>query len=266
MELMEPEIETSTNMYLLEISIDSDLTLTDFATLLSFTNRVVQVINNVNIVLKDPVKLNKVYAWSKASAEIKYDINANENIIERTRSDFFELKNASINNLSSEFEIYENNILAMSHFLALDKQASYLFGTNNIPVKVSSINYNSPGEIITELPKVLAEQTNDLLNTILFYNKRKTQFELNNQLKKLELNEKTKDYERKLHLEDINSVVDDLTQAVIIVNKLGELKDALQKIGATEKESTEFVKRWLLDRIDTVFPVLDKVRNIDLLT
>jgi hypothetical protein len=46
---------------------------------------------------------------------------------------------------------------------------------------------------------------------------------------------------------------------------LAELKKALLAVGANEEQASQFIKKWLLDRIEIIFPTMNKISEIGIL-
>ena len=265
MGLVKENVITSHSISLLEISIDYNWELGELTILLDFVSRTVQFLANTEIFLESNEELRKLYNWSKTRINQDYTDNPTGRLNSLIERAFKTIKQSFIDELVSNITSFEKQIFKIKTFKRLDSEIRSTFSKTYTPIKVVRINYNSPGEILIEIPKKIAEQTNDLLNTILFYNKRRKQLEFENQSKEIEVKEKIRDYENNRRLDPLNAVIDDLTQAILVINQLAELKQALQKIGATEDEANEFVRKWLLDRMEIVFPSMDNVSTIGLL-
>lgn len=265
MEFRDTMVDTSVDMQLLEISIDSGWNLYDFNVLIFHTNRIIQLIGNCEALLKNKQSLKLISKWCRLAFQKNDSSDVINALIDNAYTNFNSLQYSPITSFGENFEILNKSFSELKDFRELNERVILLFTKNIINAQVVKINYNSPGEIITQIPKTIAEQTNGILNTLLFYSQRKKQFEIENKLRQAELNTKTLEYDEKIRRDLLNSLSDELTHSIDVVNKLSQMKEALINCGIGENEATEFIKRLLLDKLNLLFPVLNKVTNIELL-
>jgi hypothetical protein len=196
---------TKTDTTLLSVKIKSDWYISNFILLLEVIEDTFIFLNNTSTIKANNPQIKKIHTWSsllvnnrKYSEPIKYFIDS---AISGSRA----VINSSMKNASQRLRDYSDTVHTNKEFILMEEEVEdfLLNDVKETSLKVLKVEYNSLGEIIVEIPKAIAEQGNDLLNTILFYSKKKKQSELDNEIKGIQVNEKKAEAENKKRLESI---------------------------------------------------------------
>jgi hypothetical protein len=179
METLE-EIETKA---LLQVSIYQTWSASDFKTLFQTLTDVFSLLENVKAIRRKPELVNKISEWTKLKSSLP-DTFSNDNEL---GSVLTRLSSSNLSNLDLHIKEVKSLLYNKRSFSLLENQVNHLFAPRTNAVKIVKINYNSPGNIVAEASTEILRQGNDILNSLLFYSKRKKQLELEIQTQEFEL-------------------------------------------------------------------------------
>ena len=259
---------TRTKSALILIRIDANWTAEDFKILFTFFDNAAAIISN--LYFTNPFKPYK--EWMNELLKLSKELNMDP-LFFYYPEDYNHIVFSKIEELLIKPEIDINdieiasktqrNIMRLYFLFAAIKDV--LFDKRRKDVQVLSINYNSPGEIITETASEIAKPLSDVLNAFLFYSKKRKQLELQNKQEELKLNKQQLEYNRQIRQDEIENLKDDLVNQISIIKLFNELKTELVKFGRTEKEAELFIHQYLINNLNVIFPTFDKIENVNVL-
>lgn len=267
-ELLEgTKIQSDTEMRFISITIYNNWSIEDFQNMLFLIKRITTLVYNIGNILTDKNKLATIYEWTIFKNRNFFLHDFKNYLLDTTYRGLNEIRESRIEDINDKLEKLFDNFSSFDNFDELDIFVNQYFLTP-IPMfsyPISKIIYNSPGEIVAGVPKAIVESTNSIINTFLFYSKKKQLLELEIELKRAEL-EKTKS---KKSLEDKNQLFKELEEQlafqISIIKKFNELKKELIELGVSDSESDFFIKEYITSYFEQLFPTLQKIEEINLL-
>ena len=266
-EVEEPQIQSDTELRFISITIYDNWNIDDFQNILFFIKRVTTLVFNIENIVTDKNKLAAIYEWTMFRNRNFFLNDFNNHLLNTTYQGIKKIRESKIEDINENLDELFDNFSSFDNFDELDKFVSEYFLTP-IPLHsypISKIKYNSPGEIVAGVPKAIVESTNSIVNTFLFYSKKKQQLELEIELKKAELENKKSEKNFKEKNQLFKELEEQLAYQISIIKKFNELKKELVQLGVSDAESDFFIKEYITSYFEQLFPTLQKIEEINLL-